>query len=220
MTNAIREQISALLDSELSRGELNHTVDQLYSREELRGTWDRYNLISDVIRGEAADRARPSVADRVRAQLESEPAILAAPKPGKIPTNWVRPVAGTALAASVAAVAILVAPQILNKGGDAAPQVTAKTLPSLNRTLSTPSPAPHRFVTAKSHVTRPAPGTVMPSATTLYLRRSTTRWKNLPKPAVASKLNKYLLEHGEYAVQGGMKSVLPYATFVGYDAER
>ena len=218
MTDAIREQISALLDSELSRREMNTTVDHLRKQEEHRDTWDRYNLIGDVIRGEAGSRAHLSVAERVRRQLESEPAILVAPKPNKAPIDWMRPIAGTALAASVAALAIFVAPQILNTGSNVGPQVTTKMLPSFNLTASAPSPALRRLVSTKAHNIQPATGNLIPAA--LYLRRPGTRWKNLPKPAVASKLNKYLVEHGEYAVQGGMKTVLPYATFVGYDAKR
>ena len=35
-----------------------------------------------------------------------------------------------------------------------------------------------------------------------------------------AKLNSYLVNHQEYAPSTGMKGMLPYATFVSYDARR
>ena len=150
-------------------------------------------------------------------QLESEPAILVMPKPEKVLVKWMQPIAGVALAASVAAAAIMVAPQILDTGPDIAPQITAKMLPAHDQTTSAASPTLRRFVSAKTHTVQPVTGSVV-SPSISYLQHPGTRWKNLAKPATASKLNKYLVEHSEYAIQGSMKGVVPYATFVGYDA--
>lgn len=40
------------------------------------------------------------------------------------------------------------------------------------------------------------------------------------KPALQEKLTRYLVKHQEYASAGGMKGVLPYATFVSYEGRR
>ncbi len=60
-----------------------------------------------------------------------------------------------------------------------------------------------------------------PAVSSPYAERPGTRWKNLQEPAVESRLNGYLVEHSEYAASpGGVGGVIPYATFVGYDAKR
>ena len=49
---------------------------------------------------------------------------------------------------------------------------------------------------------------------------SGTRWKNLDRGSpVESKLNGYLVDHGEFASPMGGGRVGPYATFVSYDGE-
>lgn len=40
------------------------------------------------------------------------------------------------------------------------------------------------------------------------------------RPALEQKLTRYLVKHQEYAPVGGMKGVLPYATFVSYEGRR
>lgn len=46
-----------------------------------------------------------------------------------------------------------------------------------------------------------------------------TRWETA-NPELERKLNRYLVSHGEYATGNGMNQVLPYASFVTYDAGR
>jgi sigma-E factor negative regulatory protein RseA len=50
-----------------------------------------------------------------------------------------------------------------------------------------------------------------------YARQGGTRWKNLAEPKLESKLNRYLENHSEHASSGGM-GVVPYSSFVSYDA--
>jgi sigma-E factor negative regulatory protein RseA len=53
-------------------------------------------------------------------------------------------------------------------------------------------------------------------------RRATqdgTRWRQV-EPEVESKLNRYLVDHGEYLSPGAVPRVLPYASFVSYDTGR
>lgn len=46
-----------------------------------------------------------------------------------------------------------------------------------------------------------------------------TRWKTL-KPEVEPRLNDYLEDHSEHAVQGGVQGVIPYTSFVSYDGQQ
>ncbi len=227
MTENIREQISALLDGELPQHEMSQTVERLSEQKQLRDTWDRYHLMSDLIRGDAGERASPSLADRVRAQLEAEPAILAAPKPVNTTPAWVRPLAGSALAASVAILAVIAAPQLLNpEANKGTPQVaTAKVAPQPNYVQLAPAPVAQNYQLVSgtpysSAQYRVRPVVVAQPATSWSTQYPGMRWKNLAKPATESKLNKYLVDHSQYATRGPVRGVVPYATFVGYDARQ
>lgn len=193
MTDDINEQISSLLDSELSQEEVRQTLDLLQEDEALRDRWDRYNLIGDAMRGEAIRFSNPSIADRVHARLEQESVDFSnvrhfpATRPKPVPARWYRSAGGAALAASVAVVTVLSFPQFT----DVAPEVGSPLV-----------------------VEQPAPN---PAS---YLVQSSTRWKNLSEPKVESKLNKFLIEHNEFAAPGGGIGVMPYANFVSYDGNR
>jgi len=220
MTENIRKEISALLDDELSQQEMSQILGQLNEQEQLRGTWDRYNLISDVIRGEAGGRASPSLADQVRAQIDAEPAILAAPKPVNTAPAWVRPLAGTALAASVAVLAVMTAPQLLTPDAKVSPQVATVKMAEPNYAQLASVPATQNFHLANSAQYRVRPVAAARPTGQWSAQYSGMRWKNLAKPATENRLNKYLVDHSEYATQAPVRGVAPYATFVGYDARQ
>jgi sigma-E factor negative regulatory protein RseA len=58
------------------------------------------------------------------------------------------------------------------------------------------------------------------AATSTYEKRPAARWKNLSEPSEQSRLNGYLVEHGEYVSPGGVGGTVPYSTFVDYDADK
>lgn len=192
MSKEIREQISAFLDNELNAQEVDRTLARIGAENELRQSWDRYHLIGDAIRGESVRISSRGIAERVRECIESEPAILSAPAPDREGRRsrtgqWLRPAAGAALAASVAALAVMVLPEF---------------------TASTPEGEPIQVARA------PVP------ASGVFLERKGMRWKNLGQPGVESKLNRYLVDHSEYASARGMTGLLPYKSFVSYDTSR
>ena len=195
MSDKTKEQISAMLDDECLPAERSRLLDRM-GEGELRQTWDRYHLIGDVMRGEGVRLSGGGIADRVRQELEGEPAILAVPKPERSSEPhpyWLKPTAGAALAASVAVLAVLTVPGFMDsakQGNGVGVQVAESTAPL-------------------------AGGGGEPPALTV----AGTRWKNLSRPEAESRLNRYLVDHSEYASPGGM-GVLPYATFVGYDSSR
>ncbi|WP_275099341.1 sigma-E factor negative regulatory protein [Sedimenticola hydrogenitrophicus] len=192
MTDDINEQISALLDNELNQKEFRHTLDLLEEDASLRGSWDRYTLIGDAMRGEAVRFSADSIADRVKRQLEREPVNFPLSRPlptgrlGRFPSRWYKSAGGAALAASVAVITVLAFPQLTDMTPEPGGQVIAEH--------SVPDPKP-------------------------YLVQSSTRWKNLSEPKVESKLNSFLIDHNEYAAPGGI-GVIPYANFVSYDSNR
>ena len=58
-----------------------------------------------------------------------------------------------------------------------------------------------------------------PPKPALYLDATGTYW-SLQRPEMENKLNGYLIEHQQYAPSSSMKGMLPYASFVSYDARR
>jgi sigma-E factor negative regulatory protein RseA len=90
-------------------GEIRDTDNQAldgWSRDEgLRAAWGRYHLISECMRGTLPRHMDPALASRIAVALRQEPAILApdvaAPRP------WLKPLAGMAIAASVATLAVV-----------------------------------------------------------------------------------------------------------------
>lgn len=104
-TEKLREQISALADDELPEGEHELLLRRFATDMELRLHWERCHLI-----GEAMRKGLPSVdtrgfADRVMAALADEP-VPAGHEPS-LASSMIRGVAGFAVAAAVAVIAIV-----------------------------------------------------------------------------------------------------------------
>lgn len=96
-------QISAMVDEELERREIDLALRRLTRDDAARDRWERYHLISDVLQGHGPVSLHPGFAGRIRQALETEPTPSAAAKP--LPA-WYKPVSGFALAASVAMLAL------------------------------------------------------------------------------------------------------------------
>lgn len=104
MTTESREHLSSLMDGEISRETGRFLVRRLGADEELCATWARYHLVRDCLRHGGDRIAGEGLSSRVRRALERE-SPPAAPR-RKIP-DWLKPVAGLAVAASVALLAIV-----------------------------------------------------------------------------------------------------------------
>ena len=113
MTDQIREQLSALLDGELPRDEIDLLMRRLDRDPELRRSFGSYALIGETLRAPGGIVASQSFAERVNAAIDAPSATSAAPRAvaSTAASNvvfWKRPAVRTALAASVAAAAVLV----------------------------------------------------------------------------------------------------------------
>ncbi|MGN5063999.1 RseA family anti-sigma factor [Aeromonas sp. 6P] len=74
---ANKEQISALMDGDLSDAEV---LNELEMDSDLQDTWGRYHLIGDAMRGDLPVNLQLDLSDSIMAALEDKPTILA-PKP-------------------------------------------------------------------------------------------------------------------------------------------
>lgn len=166
MNDVIKEQLSAWIDGELPAAEERLLHERLLRDEGLKATAARYQLLRDVLRAQAPARIRkdfPAAVARAAAGLELAGRVRR-PTP-----RWARPLAGLAIAASVAVVAVygLV---LMQPAGPAEQALAVARLP-------------------------------------LPVRSG---WE-AAQPAVASRLDGYLVQHSSVAGGGALQGVLPYS---------
>jgi sigma-E factor negative regulatory protein RseA len=110
MNEELDSQLSAMFDDELPPAECELLARRLSRDELLKARWGRYAIMSAVIRAERGVRLNAPLAGRVNAVLLAEPALAAQAAPrDRTATRlrWWQPLAGSAVAAGVAAVSIL-----------------------------------------------------------------------------------------------------------------
>jgi len=191
MSEYSREQLSALLDDELG-DEAGITLKALGNNPGHRQVWSRYNLIGECLRGNLPEHVDPKIADKVRAVIEHEPAILA---PDSKTSRFLKPVMGFAIAASVAVVVIL----------------------GLQQSNTNPS-----FVPVQPLAKHQSKLSNQRLATIDTQQQAGQRIRQLPvaKSADAgSRLNRYLVNYNEYRANAGMQGILPYVRIVAYETD-
>lgn len=152
MNEELDSQLSAMFDDELASAECELLARRLSRDGELKARWERYAVIAAAIRAERGVRLNARVARRVSVLVGSEPALAGASAPRRSGRRWLRPAAGAAVAAGVAAVSILwLRAQAPIGGAAAAPPLAA--VPPGRAT----APAAHGAPTAAdSYVVPPA----------------------------------------------------------------
>lgn len=107
MSEQIREQVSAFLDGELPSTETELLLKRLTRDPELRESFGRYALIGEAMRGEHGSILPRGFTARVNAAIDGSEVPVNAPPSIERSTRWWRPLAGAAMVASVAAVAVV-----------------------------------------------------------------------------------------------------------------
>ena len=127
------------VDDELPVAEQALLIRQLCADPGLQRMLARYQLLSDTLHDNLPDRVDISFQQRVYAALQQEAPIQAAPPAA---TRWYRPMAGLAIAASVAIVAV-VSLQNTRQDSTADMQVMASspTIDNYIRAENVPAPA-------------------------------------------------------------------------------
>jgi negative regulator of sigma E activity len=128
-----REQLSAMLDGELAPDQARFLLRRLQHDHELAGCWERWQLCGDLMRGSAPALLPEGFAERVRHALDAgsaSPQAMAMAGSGAR-MRWLPWAGSAALAASVAAVALLV--------GRGAPTLPVAEPVSFDRVAATPA---------------------------------------------------------------------------------
>ena len=121
-----REQLSALMDGALPEDQTRFLLRRLQHDAELAGSWERWRIASDVMRGMAPARRLPAdFASRVSLALHGGE-VAAEPAAATSRPAWLRRGAGMgALAAALAVVALMSRPALDDDASPAAPTQVA-----------------------------------------------------------------------------------------------
>lgn len=190
MSEEHRQQVSALMDGELSPSQASTILRSLEHDPEQQALWERYHLIGNVLRGDAIHTDYRCIAERVHLQLAQEPTLLAPSASRHRGTHRLAPFAGAALAAGAAFLAVFAVPGLFNPTADA------------------PSDAQPQNMAALTSPSDP-----------FRLDSQVQRWRG-PDPIVERRLDRFLVTHQEKSPTSGMKGILPYATVVSYEPGR
>lgn len=207
MSEKLKENMSALVDGELESPSASETIDRLLTSDTLKSHWSRYHLVRDVLRHKTYPDAGTELCDRVRSLLAEEP--LHFPDRSLATRRWrgmFKPVAGVALAASVAAVAVLAV-----RHSGPLPGETDSAVAPAARVASAARPAGAALGPVAGQGAAQLASADAPAGSLRRLQWTTS------EPAVATRLNGYLVNHSEY-LGGAMKGMHPYARIVGYDS--
>ncbi|MDJ0905893.1 MAG: RseA family anti-sigma factor [Woeseiaceae bacterium] len=107
MNDAIKMQISAFVDGELPQNEAELLLRRLCQDGELRQQAAEYMAVGRIMRGEKIVVGMAQLRERIAAELDDENVQLDAPEAQAAPARFARPLAGLAIAATVAVVALL-----------------------------------------------------------------------------------------------------------------
>ena len=191
------ESLSAALDGEASPGEYS-IFDDLSSNLEMRDAWLRYHLVGEVLKSNGPALGNRAFAQRVKTQIDAEPAILA---PRNLSRKVLKPVAGFAIAASVAALAVIGVQSMLPQA-DGTVQTVA---------LETQSPTAG---VGSAQLVASARSTDDP------IEATTATTELMPvTPDYQRRINSYLVNFNEQRTNVGVPSVHPYVRIVGFETE-
>jgi len=187
MSDERKEKISAMIDGELGR-DTQSAIDDLLQTPFLKDSWTRYHLISDSLQQQLPEAIDSDLAARVSSSIENEPFILVPEVASK--NAFLKPLAGFAIAASVATMAILGIQQSEERTTVQEQQVVSFT----------PQNAVNTNVAQHVSLARP---------TEAQLRQV--------KANARARLNSYLVNYNEYRTNSGLQGMLPYAKTVTFE---
>ena len=194
MSEQIREQVSAFLDGELPDAETELLLKRLTRAGELRESFGRYALIGEAIRGGGLSLTTKRFAGRVNLAIDGEPSPIEGDAVQIRATRWWRPLAGGAVAAGVAAVALVTFQQRAD-----APALQPR-LAAVGHAVVSGAAAPRTVALASGSVANQA------------IREPISYTVPAPAPAAvampSARLTHYVLAHSRYSSGLAQRGVL------------
>jgi sigma-E factor negative regulatory protein RseA len=155
MTEPLQEQLSACLDGTLSEAELDLLIKRVERDADLAATLGRYALIGEALKAEKPVAASAGFAKNVMAALAQEPAARRSFGLSRVAMRRLRPVAGFAVAAGVAAVAVF----SVQRAGLAPDQVAVNSNAPTSFVVNAPTEDPSYVVPTSTSNTALVPAT-------------------------------------------------------------
>jgi sigma-E factor negative regulatory protein RseA len=206
MTKQIDEQISAFMDGELHESEHANIIQQICRDDESLNRWQRYHLISDSLRNNLPPAIDNQFAQSVMKALENEPTIFA-PAALKHKSTVKRKIAGVAMAASVAAVAVI-GVQTMNQTKEVAPSLAE--MPSTDQYVRM-----EQLATTSAIQSTPPAITLTPNIPAMKASDSVSSDAQMTQMyKYHPQLDKYLLNHNQHTLGSRVLGVMPYARIV------
>lgn len=202
MNDDMRQQLSGLMDDEIE-GHAEDTINQLIASRSLRDTWMRYHLISDALQKNLPESTDRDLAARISDKISRETVVFAQDR--FIARRFIKPAAGIAIAATVAAVAILgIQHHPASQEGQTAVQVAEKAPPVKMNVSRYTFPASANTVNTANATD--AADTVSP------------RVVHPENFAQNPRLNSYLVNYNEIrSSASGIQGIIPYARIIAND---
>jgi sigma-E factor negative regulatory protein RseA len=183
MNEYLRNQLSAFIDGELPKHEIELLFKRLDGNTDLRATLARYSLIGESLRTRPAEGPSRTFSERVRVAVEAD-GPLAGDAGSRLRWSWFKPVAGFAVAATVATIALFGLQRLQAPTLDDSPQIAANA-DSGATSVTIGDPA----LTAAPSYTVPEPATA-------------------GSVVNAARLTNYVVAHSEYSSPLGRRNVL------------
>jgi len=211
MTKQYDEQLSAFIDGELHDATMVPLIKELAKDVELKQRWQHYHLIGDGLRGSLSGSisVATSIADNVMQALESEPTILA-PKPSTVSqtSHLAKRLAGVAIAASVATIAVLGVQNLYQTPESS----QLASMPANDAFVRMPQ-SDQAFATASN-----GSSTMIPQARGLMQASGPRSTVDLPNDELTARirnhLHRYLLDHTQNIDRSRVQGISPYTRIV------
>ena len=196
MSQQIREQLSTLMDGELPRDETLFLMRSLNNNGELAQSWSTYHLTRQVLRRQDVFVVSADFSSRILAQLEAETVHVA--HSGR----WLRWAGGSAIAASVAVVALVFSGPRGGQG-DLPGEPLAASVNAIQQPAMVSTPRSGEF---RAPMISPALD-VQPASVS-------TQGFATPSASIDPRLQSYLIRHYDAAAGNGQSAMLPYVLLV------
>ncbi len=211
------ETLSAFVDAELTKAENKEQISEATSDVNARYRLQRYQLIGDMMRGETGDAVQLDFAAQVSAKIALLEPLT---KSSKLETEkssegffsqWLKPLGGLAVAASVAWVAVISLQSLSN--------VESLTGEFTQKADEIAQVVPQADVSEQVNrlAQLPVAANVLTVSTPVLMQRGNhSQWTTAQSHAVSqTKLNAYLVTHTEFSPS--MKGLMPQARVAGFD---
>jgi sigma-E factor negative regulatory protein RseA len=189
----INEQVSALMDGELDKSHQSLLIKRLSQDPELQRQWERFHLISDVLKNNTPFCIGKGFTEGISKAIEAEPEMDVVQTQAGHVSHLKKKVAGFAVAASVAVLGILGGQHVIFQEDLVSPQIAQTD------TLNQPT-------VVAGGITQPTLVSLTGSS------NHTGKQLTINDPY----LNEYLINHHVHAEGASVHGLLPYARIVGY----